>query len=78
MQVSNLPHEVNLNVLLNIFICLKGWLAVRTGQLRVAAHTDVSLFTIVVPHESAAMTLHTHGGKEGQMKGQTEDTGHAA
>ena len=30
LQVSNLPHEVNSNVLLNIFICFKGWLAVRT------------------------------------------------
>ena len=51
--------------------------AVRTGQLRVAAHTDVSLFTIVVPHESAAMTMHTRGGgeghmAEGQVGGQTE------
>jgi hypothetical protein len=32
LQVSNLPHEVNSNVLLNIFISFKCWLSVRIGQ----------------------------------------------
>ena len=35
MQVSNLSHDVNSNVLLNFVICLNGLLAVRAAQLQV-------------------------------------------
>ena len=34
MQVSNLSHDVNSNVLLNFVICFKGLLAVRAAQLQ--------------------------------------------
>ena len=60
MQVSNLSHDVNSNVLLNFVICFKGLMAVRTDQLHhlgflVCSWTDIHVLNNLLLVDEVSM-----------------------